>query len=208
MYPKKYPKNKPLLFYSKFNSQKLLLSVKDSKNMSSLIEDYEQQYSQITAEATSLIGRLGSSSTFTASERKELIKNVEQQLEEAGSILEQIELEIRECYPEHRPSLMSKLNCYSAELRRLKNEFQSAKSIKNNSNNSGFVDEDMYSFGEDQRQRLLDNSERLERTGNHLSNAYRIAVETEEIGSAVLRDLENQRETLSRTRSRVSMILW
>lgn len=170
--------------------------------MSAVIEEYEQQYSQITAEATSLIGRLGSSTTTSASERRELIQSTEQLLEEAGGILEQIGLEIRDCYPEHRPSLTAKLNCYSAELKRLKNEFQVTRTNKSNTAAAVFDDETL-SFGEDQRQRLLHNSERLERTGNHLSNAYRIAVETEEIGNSVLRDLENQRETLGRARSRL-----
>ena len=57
---------------------------------------------------------------------------------------------------------------------------------------------------EEQRQRLLDNSERVERTGRQLSAGYRIALETEEIGTEVLRDLHSQRETIHRARSRVS----
>lgn len=78
---------------------------------------------------------------------------------------------------------------------------------KNNRNpvNPGFEDEDYEDINatEDQKRRLLDNSERLERTGGHLSGAYRVAVETEEIGNSVLRDLENQRETLTRARGRL-----
>lgn len=171
--------------------------------MGSLIEDYEQQYSQITAEATSLIGRLGSATS--TSEKRKLNEDIESQLEEANTILEQIGLEIRDCDPSQRPGLTSKLNCYNAELKRLKQEFVKAKATQSGANGGHLDnnDDDLYNFGEDQRQRLLDNSERLERTGNHLSNAYRIAVETEEIGAGVLRDLENQRETLTRARSRV-----
>jgi len=165
--------------------------------MGTLIDDYEQQYSQITAEATSQIGRL--SQTVGAGEKYKLIEEIESQLEEANTILEQIGLEIRDCDAALRPGLTSKLNCYNAELKRLKQEFVKAKTSP-----SGFnQDEDDFSFGEDQRQRLLDNSERLERTGNHLSNAYRVAIETEEIGNSVLRDLEGQRETLTRARSRL-----
>lgn len=165
--------------------------------MGTLIDDYEQQYSQITAEATSLIGRL--SSAGSATEKHKLIEDIESQLEEANTILEQIGLEIRDCDATQRPGLTSKLNCYNAELKRLKQEFVKAKAGPS----QYAQDDDEFAFGEDQRQRLLDNSERLERSGNHLSNAYRVAVETEEIGNSVLRDLENQRETLSRARSRL-----
>lgn len=178
--------------------------------MSSLIDDYEQQYSQLTAEATSLIGRLGSitNDVLDIDERRQLIQNTDQLLEEAGGILEQIGLEIRDCDPGQRPSLTSKLNCYGAELKRLKNEFQTTRNTRssvvttNMGGGNAYIDDDAY-FGEDQRQRLLDNSERLERTGNRLTNAYRVALETEEVGGSVLRDLVGQRETLTRARSRV-----
>lgn len=64
---------------------------------------------------------------------------------------------------------------------------------------------DGISLKEEQKQRLLDNSERIERSGNHLNTGYQILLETEEIGSQVLRDLNSQRETIQKSRSRVSI---
>jgi vesicle transport through interaction with t-SNAREs protein 1 len=61
------------------------------------------------------------------------------------------------------------------------------------------------SLNEEQKQRLLDNSERLERSGNQLNTGYQILLETEEIGSQVLRDLHHQRETIQKSRARVRM---
>lgn len=55
----------------------------------------------------------------------------------------------------------------------------------------------------DQKQRLLDVSEQIEETGKHLSNGYRIAVETEELGSKMLQDLYAQRETIQSSLHRV-----
>lgn len=63
---------------------------------------------------------------------------------------------------------------------------------------------DGLSIKEEQRQRLLNNSERLERTGNQLLAGYRAVIETEEVGNQVLQDLAIQRETIQRARSRVS----
>jgi len=56
---------------------------------------------------------------------------------------------------------------------------------------------------EDQRKRLLDASERIERSGRTLQNGYRMALETEEIGSQVLKELHEQRETIHRGRGRL-----
>lgn len=64
---------------------------------------------------------------------------------------------------------------------------------------------DGLSLNEEQKQRLLDNSERLERAGNHLTTGYQILLETEELGSQVLRDLGQQRETIQKSRARVSL---
>jgi vesicle transport through interaction with t-SNAREs 1 len=72
-------------------------------------------------------------------------------------------------------------------------------------NASLYGDASSAGFQEDQRQRLLDNTEKIERTGRQLQAGYRIALETEEVGSAVLRDLHSQRETIQRTRNRVSL---
>lgn len=55
----------------------------------------------------------------------------------------------------------------------------------------------------EQKQRLLDVSEQIEETGKHLSNGYRIAIETEELGSKVLQDLHSQRETIQSSLNRV-----
>lgn len=58
----------------------------------------------------------------------------------------------------------------------------------------------------EQKQRLLYTSERLNRSGIQLDKTYRIAVETEEIGSQVLTDLSRQRETMQSSFNRVSLL--
>jgi hypothetical protein len=63
-------------------------------------------------------------------------------------------------------------------------------------------------MNEEQKLRLLDNSERLERTGRHLTTGYRIILETEEIGSQVLQDLHAQHETIQKSRSRVRVFFY
>lgn len=52
----------------------------------------------------------------------------------------------------------------------------------------------------DQRQRLLNGTDRLGESSRRLEDSHRLALETESIGVNVLRTLKGQRETLLRTR--------
>ena len=58
-----------------------------------------------------------------------------------------------------------------------------------------------------QRTNLLDSTTRLEKTTDRLSEGYRIAQETEEIGLEIMDNLQRDRETIGRMRGRVSLSL-
>ncbi|XP_037959743.1 vesicle transport through interaction with t-SNAREs homolog 1A isoform X2 [Teleopsis dalmanni] len=171
----------------------------------SLLTQYEQQYASLIAEITGNVGRLN----LQSGHRRELCVKIETELSEAQELLEQMELEISDLSSAQRPSFTSKLNCAQAELKRLQNDYRNAKDKRaaNTVVDLGAAsDADYYDdvpIAIDQRQRLLDNSERLERTGNRLTEGYRIALETEQLGTQVLNDLHHQRETINSARSRV-----
>lgn len=116
-------------------------------------------------------------------------------------------LEIRDAEASTKPSLTSRLNCYHAELKRLKQEFQNAKSEThvNLYDSSDFDELTTSGMSGEQQRRLLDNSERIERTGNRLTEGYRTILETEAMGASVLQDLSIQRDAIRKTRSRVSI---
>lgn len=61
-------------------------------------------------------------------------------------------------------------------------------------------DQDMSNMNEEQRQQLLANHNILNKTGERLRDASRIANETEGIGSQIMMDLRAQRETLENSR--------
>ncbi|XP_059617980.1 vesicle transport through interaction with t-SNAREs homolog 1A [Phlebotomus argentipes] len=169
-----------------------------------LIEDYEQQYSALIAKITAQISHLNIAPKST---RNELIQGITANCEEARELLEQISLEIREAPPDQRSGLTSRVNCYEVELKRLQQEF-----IKSKNSTLGAAnlesDEDFSDIGiqDESKRRLLDNSERLERTGKHLDEGYRIVLETENLGNSILQDLSSQRETIQRSRSRVQQM--
>lgn len=117
-----------------------------------------------------------------------------------------MDLEVREV-PEHikRQRCKTKLDCYRAELKRLTLDYIKARSVKQSAFGYDSADDlNDIRIANDQKQRLLDNSERMERTGKKLDEGYRVVLETQDIGTQVLQNLSEQRETIQRSRARVS----
>jgi len=117
-----------------------------------------------------------------------------------------MELEIRDLNPTARTRYQTRIQSHKAELSRLENEFKKTKmqyaKQREELLGESFTPEDT----DDQSQQLIDNTERLERGNRRLEAGYKIAIETEELGSSILTDLNHQRETLQKTRSRVLTI--
>uniref|UniRef100_A0A0K8T6F6 Vesicle transport through interaction with t-SNAREs 1A n=1 Tax=Lygus hesperus TaxID=30085 RepID=A0A0K8T6F6_LYGHE len=166
-----------------------------------LIDQYEQQYAVSTADFTAKIAKLAS---VDRGEKKFLVQELEKQIEELKELLEQMELEVREADPSARPKLKTRIDSYRVELTRLEEEFKIKNSV--NSVNDGYSSSELFgelSLREEQKQRLLDSSETMERTNNKLAASYSVLLETEEMGHGVLRDLHSQRETIQKSRSRL-----
>lgn len=104
-----------------------------------------------------------------------------------------------------KANFQSRLKCYEVELKRLTQEFQSAKNEVQVAiyDSSDFDELTTSGITSGQQRRLLDNAERIERTGNRLTEGLRTVLETEQIGSTVLQDLSTQRETMQRSRARL-----
>lgn len=144
--------------------------------------------------------------TNVSDDKKKVIFDIEKHMEEAQELLEQMELEVREIDASIRPKYRIHVDSYRAELGRLSHEFMKVRNSPSDISNS---QEDLFGEGfslkDEQKQRLLNNSERIQRTGNQLKNTYRTVLETEEIGSSILQDLYSQREIIDKSRTRVSL---
>lgn len=115
-----------------------------------------------------------------------------------------MELEVRGISGPQRERLRGRVESHRAELKRLTQEFQLAKKPRDDVIDIDGDENWDNGVTEDQKKRLLDTSEKIDRTGRILQNGYRMVLETEEMGSQVLKDLNDQRETLQRSRGRVS----
>ncbi|XP_043467452.1 vesicle transport through interaction with t-SNAREs homolog 1A [Leptopilina heterotoma] len=168
--------------------------------MTTLIDNYEQQYAILTADITAKIGRIA---VLNINEKRPFIQDVDRELEEAQELLEQMELEVRGVSGSARDRLRVRVESHRAELKRLTQEFDLSKNPKIDVIDLGIEESWDNGITEEQRKRLLDASERIDRTGRTLQNGYRMVLETEEIGTQVLKDLHDQRETIQRSRGRL-----
>uniref|UniRef100_G3MLH9 Vesicle transport through interaction with t-SNAREs homolog 1A n=1 Tax=Amblyomma maculatum TaxID=34609 RepID=G3MLH9_AMBMU len=170
--------------------------------MATLMETFEQQYASLTADITSKSSRIPN---LPSDEKTAMVAEVERHLEEANELLEQMELEVRTLSAGARPKYQNRVKSYQAELTRLRKEFQRARiafSDELKSREELLSNDDSCAI-DDQRQRLLDNTERLERSTRLLKGGYKLALETEKVGAAILSDLSAQRETITKAREKV-----
>ncbi|XP_062611041.1 vesicle transport through interaction with t-SNAREs homolog 1A-like [Saccostrea cucullata] len=166
--------------------------------MGTLIESYEQQYSSLTADITFNIGRI---SNTHGAERQVHIRQAEKLFDEATELLEQMELEVKDLPLKDRQKYNTRVKSYKAELSKLQKDNKRAK-LGIDSSRDELLGDDTHD-SEDQRQRLLDNTETLDRASRRLEHGYKITLETEQIGAQIMEDLHNQRQTINRSRHRM-----
>ncbi|KAK3590957.1 hypothetical protein CHS0354_034529 [Potamilus streckersoni] len=166
--------------------------------MSTIIESYEQQYSNLTAEITVLIGKISNSQ---GGEKQGHVRQVEKFFDEVTELLEQMELEVKELPAKDRQKYKTRLTSYKIELSKLQGDMKRSK--LGLSSRDELLGDDI-NDSEDQRVRLLDNTEKLERSSRKLEHGYRVVLETEQIGAQVLEDLSAQRQTIERSRNRLN----
>ncbi|PVD38626.1 hypothetical protein C0Q70_01242 [Pomacea canaliculata] len=166
--------------------------------MASLLQNFEQQYSTVTADITFHIGKISNSS---GAEKQNHVRQAEKLFEEASELLEQMELEIKEQDQKERQKYQTRIRSYKVELNKQQTDMKRAR-LGIDANRDELLGDDTHD-SEDQRTRLLDNTERLDRSTRKLEQGYRIAVETEQIGGQIMEDLHNQRQTIQRSRGRL-----
>lgn len=165
--------------------------------MTSLIESYEQQYSNLSAEITVTIGKIGST---IGGEKQANIRHVDKLFDELSELLEQMELEIKDLPAKDKQKYRTRLASYKSENKKLQEDLKRAK-LGLNAREELLGEEGNDS--EDQRARLLDNTEKLERGSRRLQDGYRVIMETEQVGAQILTDLSDQRETIQKSRKRL-----
>ncbi|KAI8333148.1 snare region anchored in the vesicle membrane C-terminus-domain-containing protein [Chlamydoabsidia padenii] len=147
------------------------------------------------------------SSAPTTDKRKTAIQNGEQELGEANDIIVQMERELMNAPTPSRVRLQARLRLLKSESEKMKRDLRRASlSPLVNQDREDLLltmdtaEPDLDASTIDQRQRLLNGTDRLGESSRRLEGSHRLALETESIGVNILSTLKGQRETLLRTR--------
>ncbi|XP_077311161.1 vesicle transport through interaction with t-SNAREs homolog 1A isoform X3 [Lithobates pipiens] len=170
--------------------------------MSADFQGYEQDYGVLTADITNRIGKIPKLAGGESEEKKQMVMNVEKQLEEAKELLEQMDLEVREIPAQSRGMYSNRMRSYKQEMSKLEADFKRSRIAYSDEVRNELLGDDGNS-SESQRAHLLDNTERLDRSSRRLEAGYQIAVETEQIGQNILENLNQDREKIQRARDRL-----
>eukprot|EP00128_Syssomonas_multiformis_P019062 Colp12_sorted_trinity150504_noHs@16808 len=170
--------------------------------MSNLFENYEQEFSGLTAELTKFVTAQIPSQTGDA--RKQTIRKAERCIDEAMQLLEQMDLEVREQNASIRPRLQQRMRTYRKEVERLESDLRKCKLADTQmdreelfgGHNVGGAAIGEYASSNEQRTRLLTNTDRLRNADRHLDNALRTAVDASSTGDQILSELDRQGRVL------------
>lgn len=170
-----------------------------------LFENYDEDLKQLV---DSLKRKLeGDVKTLKGEQRKAALKKVGDELDEAEEIIAQMEVELPSMPVSIRQTYRGRLAASRASLDKVKKALKDVRSESQRSDllgGPGFPNaDDPYSddpANYTTRARLLQGTETLADGSKRLDNARRIALETEDVGADILRNLRGQREQIEHTR--------
>ncbi|KAG8779531.1 hypothetical protein FRC12_024143 [Ceratobasidium sp. 428] len=165
-----------------------------------LFDSYAQDFQQLI---NSIREKLEAPSS-NGEQRKASLRRVEMELDEADEMISQMEVEIQSMPQSVRATYNTRVRGFKSELARWK---KSAKDLHLQSSRTELFThgtsggDDPYSDdATNQRTRLLAGTQTLADSSRRLEDSHRIALETEDVGTDILRSLRVQREQIEHTR--------
>lgn len=145
-------------------------------------------------------------------EKKQVIADIERGIDEAKQALFDMEVEARAAPGAFRMDMMARVRAHQDTASKLSLLLKSSKQVELSLASSRGAAFDNQPGGYQQNQRIDDalrttvrqGTTILERTSQSLYRTTQVALESEEIGTGVVEELSQQRETLIRTRERLT----
>ncbi|KAG9219768.1 hypothetical protein CCMSSC00406_0008145 [Pleurotus cornucopiae] len=186
----------------------------DAESPLSIFESYEHDFQDLIREIKSKLDGEGSNassgSRLATEQRKATLRRVELELDEADDLLSQMQLTLQAIPKSIRTPYTTRHSNAKSELTRCKNRSRelhaavSRSEVLGTSGSFGFGGSNGASsdspYG-NERQRLLAGTETLDDGSRRLMDSQRIALETEEQGADILRNLRVQREQIENSRN-------
>ncbi|KAH7098010.1 V-snare-domain-containing protein [Auriculariales sp. MPI-PUGE-AT-0066] len=166
-----------------------------------LFQSYESDLKQILASAQAKLD--GEAKEAKGEARKAALRRVDMELDEADEMVSQMEVEIHGMPQSIKGQFLTRARNAKTDLNRLK---ALSRDLANSGareallgGRSGPAADDPYGSG-DARTRLLQGNSQLADGTRRLQDSQRIALETEDIGADILRNLGSQREQIEHAR--------
>jgi len=139
--------------------------------------------------------------------RKRELRNADKLIEDADSELAQMFDEAQTAPGAYRSTLMSRSRGYKAQLEKLRKEHNkanaAASAISNRNELIGASSSQNYNHNDILRNKMAEGLASLERGSQSVARSERVAAETDEVGIQIIGDLDDQRETLIRTKEKL-----
>ncbi|XP_033106626.1 vesicle transport through interaction with t-SNAREs homolog 1B-like [Anneissia japonica] len=176
-----------------------------SEKFENLEEDYRILYDDLKRKIDTRIPRC------SGEEKKQLTREVERGLEEATELLQDMEAEARPAPGTYRTQMNQKVRNFRRDLDKLKRDLKrvSGSGGRDDLFTGGTyqrdnLDNEISSMHANQRTRLIQGTESLNRASGSLDRTHRIAAETDEIGVGIIEELGGQKDQLLSTRDKMN----
>lgn len=143
-------------------------------------------------------------------ERRYWISRSRSELNDARGFIQEMEREARAAPSQYRNEMLSKVRQFREEMARLQTRLRQATDLTSSLNvglggNDNIDGRGLEGLSEEEklRQQVMLGKESLEKSSQSIVRSQQVAVETEEIGDAIITDLGLQREALERSRARL-----
>ncbi|GAB6020518.1 Vesicle transport through interaction with t-SNAREs 1B [Chamberlinius hualienensis] len=145
----------------------------------------------------------GSITRLSGEEKKRAIRDVEREFEECLSMMDEIESEARKAPLPYRNQMNIKVKGFRDDVNKLQHML---RKVSNRSDDK-FTRQDLFAgagssadFENQQKSRIMQTGDILDRTSQSIARSTQVAVETEQIGHEIISEMGEQRETLLRAR--------
>ncbi|KAK7505473.1 hypothetical protein BaRGS_00003218 [Batillaria attramentaria] len=136
-------------------------------------------------------------------EKKNAIRQVERKLEEVALILQEMESEAKIAPISFRTQMLGKIRHFNSDVEQIsRNLKREGASGVRGADNYGFDREDRLEASN--RAKLMQGHQSLQRASDSIARSHQIAAETDQIGVEIIDELGQQRETLLRTKEKLS----
>jgi small-conductance mechanosensitive channel len=171
----------------------------DTDAGSELFTSYEAELKLVQADLSQKLDQIPE---LSGEPRKAAINQAERALEEADELLGQMRLEKQNIPNSARAKVNQRFRSYEAQTGEARRKLESLSSDRAALFGGRYTDEPAGSSDAhlEQRQQLLSNTDRLDRSTQRLKSSQQLASETEAIGAETLGTLGRQREMITNTR--------